>query len=715
MNSLSEKSDLLSALAKNIIDHRFNLLGSGWVKVAHGEEYPGLEGHRYPPQAAAEDKETKIKNTTNDSNISFSHGIVLRIEDDYELIDWQMDFRSGYRWSEKQWYKDIVYGNKPGADIKMPWELGRMQHLVWLAYAYSLADSGIGGFADAAAYYSEFKNQILDFTASNPPRFGAQWMNSMDVGIRAANMLVAYDFFRQAGAEFDEEFDRIFVQSIYNHAVHILENLEWSSGMRANHYLANIAGLVFISAYLPASEESGLWISFALQELINETLYQFGADGGNFEASTSYHRFSAEMIIYSLSLLMTLHEDIVRQIENYDYTKWNYSRPLKRQRTVKYVVPADSKRILMPEYLWDRIIALVRFNYQILGPDYSPPQTGDNDGGRFIKFTPDFDKIPKDRAEGLFDPMPETAPDSGYYLFENPNDHRNVLTAFASLFPGMEFFPDEFIKPLDYSIISRIKGLKNRKYSKTLRKKLDNPFRMISGRHEAVRIHFQDFGMYIYRSERYMATFRAGSTGQKGKGGHAHNDQLSVCWSVKGENFLVDPGTYAYTSLPHRRNQYRSTAMHNTIGIEGREQNAWDNDSPGDLFWMQKDRANARFLKVEERLVYATHNGFGAETTRLITFRYDSMDVIDHSAAGEEKFVCFHFAPGVSVKGIIDGRRILLENNEINVELKTDGGIPEIKDYLFSPSYGVLQKAKKIIVRYREPKLHWKIKILRNI
>jgi len=47
----------------------------------------------------------------------------------------------GYRWSERLWNKDVKYGSAAGADIKIPWELGRMQHLTVLAYAAILSDS----------------------------------------------------------------------------------------------------------------------------------------------------------------------------------------------------------------------------------------------------------------------------------------------------------------------------------------------------------------------------------------------------------------------------------------------------------------------------------------------------------------------------------------------------------------------------------------------
>jgi hypothetical protein len=90
--------------------------------------------------------------------------------------------------------------------------------------------------------------------------------------------------------------------------VHIVNHLEWNEKNRGNHYLSNIASLLFVAAYLPCTPETDAWLAFAVQELVNEVEYQFTPDGANFEASTSYHRLSTEMVIYATALLLGLPE-----------------------------------------------------------------------------------------------------------------------------------------------------------------------------------------------------------------------------------------------------------------------------------------------------------------------------------------------------------------------------------------------------------------------
>jgi len=81
-----------------------------------------------------------------------------------------------------------------------------------------------------------------------------------------------------------------------------------------------------------------------------------------------------------------------------------------------------------------------------------------------------------------------------------------------------------------------------------------------------------DGGLAIARGERLYVALRAGSTGQRGVGGHGHNDQLSlVVWA--GRPIVREAGTGSYTGDPLLRDRLRGTAAHATLVIEGREQN----------------------------------------------------------------------------------------------------------------------------------------------
>ena len=54
--------------------------------------------------------------------------------------------------------------------------------------------------------------------------------------------------------------------------------------------------------------------------------------------------------------------------------------------------------------------------------------------------------------------------------------------------------------------------------------------------------------------------------------GHSHSDTLSIVVRSGGAEILIDPGTYTYTGDAEWRAWFRSTAAHNTIRIDGRDQ-----------------------------------------------------------------------------------------------------------------------------------------------
>jgi len=189
--------------------HRFNLLGSDWTSLDLGSQCLGVEGYRYVASSGPklEGAGLWFRGRINAANLRSAQAVSRIIDTSYKPIDWHRDFKSGFRWREETWRGDIRYGHIPGADIKVPWELARMHHLITLAWGFGLAGSGEEGFASPSEYWAEIRNQILDFIANNPPRFGVNWQCPMDVAIRAANWLVACDLLEAFGAPFDPAFE----------------------------------------------------------------------------------------------------------------------------------------------------------------------------------------------------------------------------------------------------------------------------------------------------------------------------------------------------------------------------------------------------------------------------------------------------------------------------------------------------------------------------
>lgn len=84
--------------------------------------------------------------------------------------------------------------------------------------------------------------------------------------------------------------------------------------------------------------------------------------------------------------------------------------------------------------------------------------------------------------------------------------------------------------------------------------------------------HLPDAGVAILRSERLSCAIACGPNGTGGTGTHGHNDKLSVEVCLDGRILLGDPGSGSYTGDPLLRDRLRGTAAHNTVVVEGQEQ-----------------------------------------------------------------------------------------------------------------------------------------------
>ncbi len=703
-NFLHENQDSIREVSRLILEHKFNFLGSGWTKLSMGMKADGLEDYKYSFEERIFDRRKWLQSHLSPENYKKALQINELTDDEFKPVDWQMDIKSGYRWDENVWYKDIQYGNLPGADIKMPWELGRMQYLPILAYAARLSLKGAGGFLTPKEYYREFRNQILCFIASNPPRFGVQWMTAMEVSQRAASWLAAYDMFRYLGFFEDKKFSSAFTASLYDHLNFITDNLEWSSGMRGNHYFINIAGLLIISSYLPESEKTTQTLAFSIQEFINELNWQFLRDGGNFEASLHYHLFTYETALWCFYFILSLPENKILSLMNYNHKKWQSFRPLYSPVKQKYEIDLMQKSIVFPKQTIDKLGEISEFTNSIFTGKDEVPQIGDNDGGCFLK---------------LHNP---------YYLTDKKqvskylNIEKKVKSSECKLFAAENTSKKDFIQNLE-NVFS---GNLPRESEFTSAMQIDDPeqFRIIqkksgagntgeSSSHAGVVLkQFPEFGIYIYNTHFYKAYIRCGYIGQKGKGGHAHNDQLSICLYCRGNNIFTDPGTYVYTPLHEKRNLFRSVKMHNTLFPDDKEQNLWESGDKDDLFWMVKDRSKARAVHTGNNYFTGEHKGYGELHTRKIEFHLSALSGEDVLEMPGKKTMSFHLHPDVVCEYGSGGKKLILRNDTSIVELEFEDISPEIEEYLYSESYGYIQKSKVIKAVTDKNVIKWNIEII---
>ena len=645
---LAQQHGILEILAQHVGAHRFDLLGSGWVQVYHGADCGGVEGHRYPPGPTLRPScdGDWLKGRINRANLAESQRIWALVDTDYTPIDWQLDFKSGYRWSAKVWSQDIPYIYGLGVDIKVPWELARFQHLPWLALMQS---------PKSPTHAREFRNQVLDFIATNPPGFGVNWRCTMDVAIRAANMLLAYDLFRAGGTVFDGEFDIVFRRGIQEHGRHIVAHLEWREELHANHYLANIAGLAFVAAYLPRSAETDAWLAFSAQELIKEVAHQFNPDGTNFEASVCYHRLAAEMVLFATAILSNLPQEKRAALVSYESGLLRVRPALDSPPIPLYAVPGSDRPTPFPPWYWERLEKMAEFTMHLTKPDGLATQFGDNDSGRFFKLGPVMRELtPNEMISRNINPVE-------HVLDEVDLDHRHLVAGINAFFDRKDLATFAS-RDIGAAIVSDLVGdLQVASYhgigaelaSKVVRVGSDEDWSTLLRRlsvlpqrscrttmfpatgldlHNGLELFgYPDFGAYVFRSPRLFAAVRCGSIGQSGIGGHAHLDQLTLELVIDGRTRVADPGTYLYTPLPARRNAYRSARAHFVPRQPGRE--------PGDLsrnLFRIDDAGAGVCLYFGPRGFAGRHFGYGDAIYRLVAIEADRVVVHDFTESGAD-------------------------------------------------------------------------------
>jgi hypothetical protein len=224
---------------------------------------------------------------------------------------------------------------------------------------------------------------------------------------------------------------------------------------------------------------------------------------------------------------------------------------------------------------------------------------------------------------------------------------------------------------------------------------------------------FKNAGTYIMRDGDLYLCFNASGAGINGRGSHGHNDVLSIEVSAGGRAFIVDPGTYVYSADLAKRHEFRSTAYHSTVQIDGLEQNTIRVDAPFVIGNEAKPRVLEWKTSDDFDKVVAEHYGYPVVHRRTVTFdKRGRFWLIEDEFDGEGEHVYearFHFAPGlnVSINGAaIDagGLRVALLNSDVQ---------PVLENRSASIDYGQMRETQSACwkITGNPRKLSWKLSV----
>ncbi len=527
-------------------------------------------------------------------------------------LDWQRDIVTGYRWDEGEPSRRLLRILPSGSDPKVPWEIGRLQIMPALAVLALLEPT------QAVQLRQWFQQTVLDFLVQNPPGRGIQWASPLEVAIRSFSILLTAGLFR-AQQPLGAPFEHVLLRGLLEHGYFLMHHLEWNAGLRGNHYIGNVVGLLSLGAALPEVPIAPVWLAFGIGELGREVLQQFLPDGGHWEGSTYYHRFVLEMVLAGTALAVGLSPEQRRAVMTASPELWKGERPLPS------IVgdPSAPGWPFPPEY-WERVRAAIHFAAAVAKPSGCAPQIGDHDSGRWLKLIPRA--VPLTPAQAQTYELPE-----GCSVAELVEEHRDIRPTLGLAAALCRACPAEWRQQPEAWLFPNFPLLE-----------IQEP--------KAVEC-FPEFGLVVYRWGDFFLAVRCGGLEQlHPSGGHAHCDQLSIELSLGCSDVLVDPGTYCYTASPRWRNVFRSTAAHNTVVAAGIEQFRFFEHTAEALFWLFRSGVRVRLLEVQPRAFAGEFLHPRYRHRRLLRMLPDGVEGIDLYEGAVPAACHFHMAPEVGIE-----------------------------------------------------------------
>ncbi len=191
----------------------------------------------------------------------------------------------------------------------------------------------------------------------------------------------------------------------------------------------------------------------------------------------------------------------------------------------------------------------------------------------------------------------------------------------------------------------------------------------------------------------------------RGSAGHSHASALHFSLRHQGQAVLIDPGTYTYVADPVWRDRFRSTAAHNTIRVDGRDQA----DPAGPFRWHNPPDTEVIEWKPQPWRLHAKCMYRGISHRRLIFFERGTLSVIDDiEGTGTHRIEQF-WHPAAVLERLPDGAILLPAEIRLRVPDPENIEITEGGDYGWrSPVFGA-KRSSPLIRRSIETTLPYRL------
>jgi len=546
---------------------------------------------------------------------------------------WNVDFVSGSDWPL------IPLENRrcmrfDGSDLKVPFELSRLQFLPILGKAHVL--TGEVRYREAA------KDLLAHWIQSNPVRMGVNWTIAMEAALRAMSICFLLNLLFPFRRE-EQAWLATVTRSLVQHVLYIEANIEFSHLFTSNHYLSDVVGLYCLSIFLdgegmPARRRE-YW-----RRIEAEMAKQVYEDGGDYEASAGYQVLVTQLFTTALLLMRS-----------------DRSAP---------VSPAFVERLRM----------MFRFLNTVASSSGELPQVGDCDDGRTELLVDDLQQMILSPVsvwnswgvplllglgKGLWGVGGGGGDDAAWYGL---TDTTPIPNSESQMHPG--------------SVC-------------------------------AIRV-LPKSGIGVLQNGSAELLFFAIPNGIFGKGSHTHNDKLSFVLRLGGQEVVCDSGTGCYTRDIATRNQFRSTSAHNTLLIDGTEQNRIF-PGPIGLFVLGDEAAVSQIQEGREarggflRASHAGYSSLGVVHTRTVRVvdgarAFVVEDQLDGHGVHDFE-LNLQLAPNLSAEVHVTKDGILcriLGDRQVQLIVEGPAGLRgSVGPSLVSTTYGVTVPASKLRFRGR--------------
>lgn len=256
-------------------------------------------------------------------------------------VDWHRDPISGRRAPLVHWSRLDALDRAVVGDSKVVWELNRHQWFLHLGQAYR--------FSGDERYAETFGRYVHEWMRANPAGMGINWASSLEVAFRLISWCWALVLFSGSRALASELLAEL-LEGIAAHARHVERYLSYYFSPNT-HLTGEALGLFYAGALFRDLPRARRWRETGREILVMQCERQILADGGYFEQSTCYQRYTAEIYLHFLIL-------------------------------------AARNGIRVPDTVAQRLQRLLDFLVAVRDPNGTMPQIGDDDGGWLLPILP---------------------------------------------------------------------------------------------------------------------------------------------------------------------------------------------------------------------------------------------------------------------------------------------------------------------------------------